>query len=98
MTCISFVIPVFNERLTIRTLIDRVRAVPIRKEIIVVDDASSDGTADVVRAIAAVRTRLVSRRAVRTAGMLALLASGCTTGRRSSATATWVRPGRPRSR
>ena len=50
---LSVIIPVFNERLTIRTLIDRVRAVPIRKEIIVVDDASSDGTTDIVRAIAA---------------------------------------------
>ena len=50
---LSVIVPVFNERLTIRTLIDRVCAVPIRKEILIVDDASSDGTADVVRAIAA---------------------------------------------
>jgi glycosyltransferase involved in cell wall biosynthesis len=50
---LSVIVPVFNERLTIRALIDRVRAVPIRKEIIVVDDASSDGTTDIVRAIAA---------------------------------------------
>ncbi len=50
---LSVIVPVYNERLTIRALIDRVRAVPIRKEIIIVDDASSDGTADAVRAIAA---------------------------------------------
>jgi glycosyltransferase involved in cell wall biosynthesis len=50
---LSVLVPVYNERLTIRTLIDRVRAVPIRKEIIIVDDASRDGTAEVVRAIAA---------------------------------------------
>src|SRR5262250_855549 len=50
---LSVIVPVFNERLTIRTLIERVRAVPIRKEIIIVDDASSDGTTEIVRAIAA---------------------------------------------
>ena len=49
---LSVIVPVFNERLTIRKLIDRVRAVAIRKEILIVDDASSDGTAEVVRAIA----------------------------------------------
>jgi glycosyltransferase involved in cell wall biosynthesis len=50
---LSVIVPVFNERLTIRQLIDRVRAVPIRKQIIIVDDASTDGTTEVVRAIAA---------------------------------------------
>ena len=46
---LSVIVPVYNERLTIRKLVERVRAVPIRKEIIIVDDGSTDGTADVVR-------------------------------------------------
>jgi len=50
---LSVIVPVYNERLTIRRLIERVRAVPIRKEIIIVDDASNDGTTDVIRDIAA---------------------------------------------
>ena len=50
---LSVIVPVFNERLTVRKLIERVRAVPIRKEIIIVDDGSTDGTADVIRALAA---------------------------------------------
>jgi glycosyltransferase involved in cell wall biosynthesis len=50
---LSVIIPVFNERLTVRQLVGRVRAVPIRKQIILVDDCSTDGTADVVRALAA---------------------------------------------
>ncbi len=41
---LSVVIPVFNELGTIEQVIDRVHASPIRKEIIVVDDGSSDGT------------------------------------------------------
>ncbi len=41
---LSVVIPVFNERATIRELITKVRAVTLNKEIIVVDDCSTDGT------------------------------------------------------
>jgi len=46
---ISIVIPCFNERATIRTLIDRVRAVELpAREIVVVDDGSTDGTRDIL--------------------------------------------------
>ena len=41
---ISVVIPVYNEAATIAQLIERVNAVNISKEIIVVDDGSTDGT------------------------------------------------------
>lgn len=41
---LSVLIPVYNERNTIETILDRVHATPIRKEIICVDDCSSDGT------------------------------------------------------
>ncbi|MBI3781865.1 MAG: glycosyltransferase [Deltaproteobacteria bacterium] len=46
---LSVIVPVFNERVTLRQLVERVRAVPIRKEILIVDDGSNDGTAQVVR-------------------------------------------------
>ena len=41
---ISIVIPVYNESATIEELIERVRAVALPKEIIIVDDFSTDGT------------------------------------------------------
>ena len=48
---LSVVIPCFNEALTIRRVVDAVRGSEIpRKEIIVVDDASSDGTTDILKA------------------------------------------------
>ena len=43
---LSVVIPVFNERDTLVGLLQRVMAVPIRKEIVLVDDGSTDGTRD----------------------------------------------------
>ena len=41
---ISVIIPVYNEEETISEIIARVRAVDLEKEIIVVDDGSTDGT------------------------------------------------------
>jgi glycosyltransferase involved in cell wall biosynthesis len=44
------IIPVYNEAQTIGEVIDRVAAVPVEKEIIVVDDGSTDRTMELVRA------------------------------------------------
>ena len=41
---LSVVIPVYNEEMTLVKLVDAVRAVPIRKQIILVDDCSKDGS------------------------------------------------------
>ena len=46
---LSVVIPVYNENNTIRELLRQVRAVPVRKQIIMVDDCSTDGTTDVLK-------------------------------------------------
>jgi glycosyltransferase involved in cell wall biosynthesis len=45
---LSVVIPVFNEVQWLPELLRRVRTVPIRKEIILVDDCSTDGTRDLL--------------------------------------------------
>ena len=48
---LSVIIPVYNEKTTISEVIEKVWAVelPIEKEIIVVDDGSTDGTVEVLR-------------------------------------------------
>ncbi len=63
------VVPTYNEADNIQGLIDRILALPLDLEVLVVDDASPDGTADLV----AERARLDSRvHLLRRAGKLGL--------------------------
>ena len=48
---LSVVIPVYNEKNTILQVIDRVRDVKLEKEIIVVDDFSTDGTREILQTL-----------------------------------------------
>ena len=48
---LSVIIPVYNESKTIKVIIDKVLHLPLDKEIIVVDDGSTDGTRDILRKI-----------------------------------------------
>ncbi|HET6425391.1 MAG TPA: glycosyltransferase family 2 protein, partial [Planctomycetaceae bacterium] len=50
---LSVVIPVYNEERTLRSLVDRVRSVPIRKELVLVNDGSKDGSRTVMEQLAA---------------------------------------------
>src|SRR5438128_10746002 len=50
---LSVIVPVYNEVGTVRTLLARVMAVPIPKEIIVVDDGSTDGKRAVLEEVRA---------------------------------------------
>ncbi|MFH1144836.1 MAG: glycosyltransferase family 2 protein [Candidatus Eisenbacteria bacterium] len=49
---VSVIIPAFNEQATIEALLARVLAVPLEKEILIVDDASRDNTRDLLRRLA----------------------------------------------
>ncbi len=46
---LSVLIPIYNEHQTIEEVVRRVREVPVDKEIICVDDCSSDGTRDILQ-------------------------------------------------
>jgi glycosyltransferase involved in cell wall biosynthesis len=48
---VSVVMPAFNERDTIEEIIRRVMAVPLRLELIVIDDCSTDGTREYLDAL-----------------------------------------------
>jgi len=49
---LSVVMPVYNERATVEEIVGRVLAVPLRIELVAVDDASTDGTRDLLQKLA----------------------------------------------
>ena len=46
---VTIIIPVYNEQRTVAEVIERVLALPITSEVIVVDDGSSDGTREILQ-------------------------------------------------
>ena len=50
---LSVVVPVYNERLTLPEILERIQAIAIPKEIVVVDDGSTDGTREFLRRLGA---------------------------------------------
>jgi len=49
---VTFLIPVYNEARTIAELVERVSALPFAKELIIIDDGSTDGTSDILAGLA----------------------------------------------
>src|SRR5690348_17722382 len=46
---VSIIIPVYNEKNTIQQVIELVQQAPYEKEIIIVDDGSTDGTREILQ-------------------------------------------------
>ena len=78
----SVIVPCFNERQTVSELIDRVHAVPVDKEVIVVDDCSTDGTRELLQRRVDERGDIKLRLRARNGGKGAAVQEGlkCATG------------------
>jgi len=50
---VSVLIPVYNEQATVERVVRKVRAVPLRLQIVAVNDASTDGTAEILERLKA---------------------------------------------
>lgn len=56
---VSVIMPVYNERATIEEIVRRVLAIPLDIELLVVNDASTDGTGEILAAFTDPRIRLL---------------------------------------
>jgi len=56
---LSIIVPVFNEVQTIAAIVERVQAVPLEQEIVLVNDASSDGTGEIVDNLASRQVKVI---------------------------------------
>lgn len=74
--CLGVVIPVFNEATTIEPLLTAVLAQPLVREIIVVDDGSTDGTGRALETVARRESRIRLFRHERNRGKGAALRTG----------------------
>ncbi len=75
---LSIIVPVYNERKVITEVLERIEAVGLEKEIVIVDDGSNDGTTELLQKIEASR-RLPSARFIfkrKNAGKGAALRTG----------------------
>jgi glycosyltransferase involved in cell wall biosynthesis len=59
--CLSVVTPCFNEAETIKVVIEQVLASPYTRELIVVDDGSTDGTLEIARGFTDPRVKVVAQ-------------------------------------
>jgi len=56
---VTVIIPTFNEAPTIKEILRRVQETPFDKEIIVVDDGSTDGTREILAGLTAADVRVI---------------------------------------
>ena len=56
---LSVIMPVYNEKTTIIQIIKKIRKSPIKKEIIIVDDFSADGTREILKKINAKNIKII---------------------------------------
>ena len=56
---LTIIMPVYNERSTVLEILRRVRELPIEKEIIIVDNCSTDGTREIIQEISFSNVRII---------------------------------------
>lgn len=75
-SCLSVVIPVYNEGETLLEVVQKVVDVPHLLEVIVVDDCSTDETPEVIRQILATYPQVISERLAKNSGKTAAVKAG----------------------
>lgn len=74
--CLSVVVPVYNEEATLATIVDRLLKLPQLLEIVIVDDCSTDKTAQILSDLSARNSEIQTARHERNRGKTEALKTG----------------------
>ena len=74
--CLSVVIPVYNEERSLAEIVEKLKRIPQLLEIIVVDDCSTDRSAEVARSLGAADSRVRLAQQTKNSGKTAALKTG----------------------
>lgn len=74
--CLSVVVPVYNEEQTLATIVARLLKLPQLLEIVIVDDCSTDRTAEILTALCAEHSEIRSARHAKNGGKTEALKTG----------------------
>lgn len=74
--CLSVVIPVYNEERTLRTVVNKLMSLPIVREIVIVDDCSTDGSRAIIESLTAENQIIRAVYQEKNAGKTAALKAG----------------------
>ncbi len=74
--CLSVVVPVYNEQDTLAAIVNKLLVLPQLLEIVIVDDCSTDQTAEILQALSAKHTEIQTLRHERNRGKTEALKSG----------------------
>ena len=74
---LSIIIPVFNEKNTIKTILERVlKFKSLEKEVIIVDDCSNDGTTEIIKNLENANTEIIFVKHTKNQGKGAAIKTG----------------------
>lgn len=75
-TCLSVVIPAYNEEFTLARVVGKVLTIPFLREIVIVDDCSTDSTTKIALQLAEAHSQVRLTRHVKNAGKTEALKTG----------------------
>lgn len=74
--CLSVVVPVYNEEQTLAAIVEKLLSLPRLLEIVIVDDCSTDGTAEILDVLRVEHSELITARHERNKGKTEALKTG----------------------
>ena len=74
--CLSVVVPAYNEEKTLATIIEKLLSIPFLKQVVIVDDGSTDRTSEIADNLAMKNPRILTVHHTKNKGKMEALKTG----------------------